>query len=146
MSTADTRSLDEQWAAYHEARRRVIAAVEADDGGRGLGQEAYLAICAELGIDDPIDVENGEREYAVRHGDFRPPHDTPEQCIRFLCAWHRLSRLDEEEEEEEARRASAPEPDVRPRKTCYVCGAEAEMAGSLGSLCAEHYDEEESRL
>lgn len=39
-----------------------------------------------------------------------------------------------------------PVPTAPSAHTCYVCGARADMEGSLGHLCAEHYDSVESNL
>jgi hypothetical protein len=115
--------------------------------GQPATRPAYEEARGEVGAPVMSDQEIIEASYAMKYGEFTPPHYDAETCVKMILAKKRFKQMRatakpfldlfrrRKEEQEKKRRASAP--------TCSYegCEREATMNASLGRTCPEHYDD-----
>jgi len=114
--------------------------------GQPATRPAYEEACGEVGAPVMSDQEIIEAGYAMKYGEFTPPHYDAETCVKMILAKKRFKQMQAKarpflevfrrrrQQREKKRREKAP--------TCSYegCEREATMNASLGRSCPQHYD------
>lgn len=114
---------------------------------REVTRPVYEEACREVEAPVLSDQEIIEKSYAMKYGEFTPPHYDAEACVKMIMARKRFKQMKAKakpfldlfraraRENEKKRREEAP--------TCSYEGCEREgtMNASLGRACPQHYDD-----